>query len=338
MNKSVFVSYIIGLVLASAMLVGCGGGSSRKMELPATGKPYEIVVLTSKDVWNSEAGDTLRHYFGRDIEWLNQPEPLYDLLLATPQTVSAPTLRHRNILSLEVSSSKYPVNHLTAQFDAKAKEQVRINIESPSIDSLTQYIVENHATLIALLDKAERDRMVRKGKDFRDEKLAEKIKSQFGFTMNIPKGYRVRNSSDDFLWISYELPLASQGIVIYSFDAMPSMSTAAIIAMRDEAVAKVPGPSDGSYMTTEMMIYPESKSVTINGTKWAETRGFWRVENDFMGGPFVNYVTYDPVTQKMIGIDLYVNSPDPKYGKRNYIKQLESMIMSVKFDAKGLNN
>lgn len=322
MNKRIITPFI---ALVGALLVSCHSGIT---EISATGKPYEIVVVAPRTIWNSAAGDTLRHFFEQDVEWLNQPEPLYNLLPVTPQTVTDPTLRHRNIITLSVGE-QYKQSDLTATFDKNSKGQLYIDIVSPSIDSLANFVAQNEGLLISVFDKAERDRFIIRGERFRDVTIGEKIKEKFGFEMNIPKGYRIRDNQPDFLWISYEMPLASQGLAIYSFDPMDEMTTLEILYQRDLAVAKIPGPSEGSYMMTETLFMPESKSVLINGVRWAETRGFWKVMNDFMGGPFVNYTTYDPATKRMVGIDLYVNAPDAKDGKRNYIRQLESLVLSV---------
>lgn len=322
MNKRIIAPLIAAI---GAVLFSC---HSSITEIPATGKPYEIVVVASKPLWNSAAGDTLRHFFQQNVAWLNQPEPLYDLLPVTPQTATDPTLRHRNIITLSVGE-QYKKSDLTATFDKNAKEQLYIDIVSPSIDSLASFIERNEGIMISIFDKAERDRFILKGERFRDVTIGEKIKEKFGFDMNIPKGYRIRDNQKDFMWISYEMPLASQGVVIYSFEPMDEMTTLEILYQRDLAVAKIPGPSEGSYMITETLFMPESTSVLINGVRWAETRGFWKVMNDFMGGPFVNYTTYDPATKHMVGIDLYVNAPDAKDGKRNYIRQLESLVLSV---------
>ncbi len=49
--------------------------------------------------------------------------------------------------------------------------------------------------------------------------------------------------------------------------------------------------------------------MKIGDRTWAELRGFWDVENDFMGGPFVSYSTLDEATGRVLTIDGYVYSP-----------------------------
>lgn len=320
------------IVILLLVIVGISSCGKHDVKVPATGKPYEIFVITPKVLWDGVAGDTLRSFFEQPVAWLNQKEPLYDLYSMDPGATSEITMRHRNLIFMTVSDTCRR-SQTTAQWDRNAKEQLIVNIVSPSVDSLARYIGEYGATMVALFDKAERDRMLAKGTAYRDATIGDKIEQTFGFTMNIPKGYRIRESRPGFLWISYEMPLSSQGVIIYTFPYTPQMSGKEIIAQRNAAVGRVPGPSKGSYMTTELMFGAEFNSVLINGVRWAETKGFWKVENDFMGGPYVNYTTYDPATGGMVGIDLYVSAPDPKESKRNYLRQLESLVLSVRFKA-----
>jgi hypothetical protein len=69
--------------------------------------------------------------------------------------------------------------------------------------------------------------------------------------------------------------------------------------------------------------------VKINGREWIELRGFWEVEKDFMGGPFVSYTTLDEREGELLTIDCYVYSP--KYGKRNFLRPLEHLVFGVTF-------
>ena len=60
-------------------------------------------------------------------------------------------------------------------------------------------------------------------------------------------------------------------------------------------------------------------------------RGFWDVEGDFMGGPFVSYTTVDTATDRVVTLDCYVYSP--KLPKRNYMREVEHLLHLVKFPA-----
>lgn len=320
-------AFICGAV--SLVITSC---SDVPKALPdAIGKPYELLVIAPQKVWKSEVSDTVKAIFGEEVEMLNIPEPLYNVSSVTPEQMTTILDRHRNILFLTVNAQKYPKTKLTAQFDDQAAEQTRINIGSPSIDSLTDFIWANRDLILKAYDKSERDRFMSKALKHKNVKLSKMVEDKFGFHIDIPSTYTLRDEQENFMWISYELPLASLGFIIYTFDKKDQVELN-FLNSRNEAVQKVPGPSEGSYMSTDTTFMPTLKNVKINGAQWAEMRGFWNVKGDFMGGPFANFTTTDPITGKMVGIDCYVMSPSPKYGMRNYIRQLEALVLTVKFE------
>lgn len=314
------------LLFSTFILASCGTGV---YEIAATGKPYEIFVVAPNELWKGATGDTLRQIMSREVEWINQYEPIFDLFAMPTHALSDMTRRHRNLLIMNLNPAQDSVS-LTSEEDKYSTGQVIITLTAPSDSAAANYLSTNGEALVSWLELLERDRMTLRGKKYSDKNLTELIQKKFGFTMYIPTGYRVRKDTTNFLWISYEMPLSSQGLAIYTYPRLGGKLD--ILAERNLAVAQIPGPSDGSYMTTDTTFRPEITGYKINGRDWNETRGFWNVKNDFMGGPFINYVTYDTLNNRYIAIDMYVLSPSVKYPKRNYIRQLESLMMNVKID------
>ena len=66
-----------------------------------------------------------------------------------------------------------------------------------------------------------------------------------------------------------------------------------------------------------------------------ETRGLWRLFNDYMGGPFVNYCFRDSQGQRLVMIDCFVYSP--KQSKRDQLMQLEAVAYGIKYENKTKN-
>ncbi len=329
MKKFVNFFSISLIALVSLFTTSCGG-SSGLITMGATGNPYEMLVVAPKDVWKGDVGDSIRMVFADEVLWLNQPEPLFDLVNVTPKTLNDIMRRHRNIFIVKSNSAADTVAFSVRQ-NVWVNGQIVIDLTAPSVAEAAEYIGENGKTILDYLSLVERQRMAVRIKKYNDKKLDELIANKFDFRMYIPQGYRIANDKlPDFLWLTYEMPLSSQGVVIYTFPRPADTLKLNIVEERNKAVMQIPGPVDGSYMTTDMVLYPDSKPVEINGQAWIETRGFWRVEGDFMGGAFINYATYDVKLGKYIAIDLYVYSPSPRYEKRNYLRQLEALMEGVK--------
>ena len=84
-------------------------------------------------------------------------------------------------------------------------------------------------------------------------------------------------------------------------------------------------------MNTSNVFTPRYRFFRLEGRAWVEMRGFWDVEGDFMGGPFVSYTTVDTATDRVFTLDCYVYSP--KLPKRNYMREVEHLLHLVKFPA-----
>lgn len=316
------------IALLAVVLYSCA--DSGKRVLPnSIGKPYELIVISTPTLWDSAVGDTVKSIFGKEIPMLNIVEPYYDVIHIDQSKMTTTLERHRNILKLVVDDKKYKVNSAHATFSENVEDQTVVAITSPSIDSMVYYLDHNGKLVMGLFDKSERDRFIKKAKAYGSENLKAVIESKFGFTMDIPSNYKVRNEKENFLWISYPLKFGDIGFTIYTFE--PTSDTVNLLNARDEAVKNIPGPSDGSYMTTERLFDPVYSKMIINNHKWIEMRGFWKVQNDFMGGPYANFTTQDPVTGKMLGIDCYVQLSDTKESMRNYLRQLEALVLTLKF-------
>lgn len=271
---------------------------------------------------------------------INQPEPLYNVFHVVPDGYKGIIQKHRNILVLNIGK-QYTKADMHAAYDLAAKPQLILTVEAPSVQEMAGFIEEYKYELVKIFDIAERDRSMIRANQFRDKKIVEKIKDKFGFTMSIPEGYSIRNEKDNFMWISMEFPLSSIGFAIYTYPADTvnlenNQKAGNILNARNIAVKEIPGPSEGSFMSTATAVWPDQKILTVRGREWNQIRGFWDVVGDFMGGPFINYTTYDEVNHRMLAIDCYVYNPSPnnRVGKRNYIRQLEAIFMTANVPSK----
>ena len=81
-------------------------------------------------------------------------------------------------------------------------------------------------------------------------------------------------------------------------------------------------------MTTEKAYKPYVKKTRIKGFNSIETRGTWELKNDFMAGPFLNYIINDTVNKRFLIVEGFVFSPSSR--KRDMIFELEAIFKSLK--------
>jgi hypothetical protein len=83
-------------------------------------------------------------------------------------------------------------------------------------------------------------------------------------------------------------------------------------------------------MITEKAYRPYFFKTLHQGRMTYLTKGTWEVANDYMAGPFVNYLISDTLNKRWVGIEGFTFSPSTS--KRNYMFELETIIKSTSFN------
>ena len=321
------------VVLIAFATVGCNAFKTMSKLKGSQGKPYEMIVVCDQAEWTGEVGDSLRAVFTAPVPYLNQEEPLFDLLRVTERGFKDMIADHRNILKIVVDPEVRQAE-AAVEYNVTSEPQIVVTLQGPDDKAVVGYLSQNRDNLLHVLEQAERDRDVHTYTSFNNPGIEAAIRELFGMEIKVPKGYVLAKQTDDFLWARYEYPTASQGFFVYSYpyEGPESLSLDALIKARNRFAALIPGPSDGSYMITSDAFEPGYQLFRLEGRLWCELRGFWDVEGDFMGGPFVSYTTVDTETNRIFTLDGYVYAPDlNKPRKRNYIRGIEHLLYTIHF-------
>ena len=330
-KKIVRSALCLAITVAAVSFTACKAFYKMGSEpgMTAQGAPYELVVVSNTPTWEGPAGETLLSVLRQEVPAINQAEPIWNVMRVTPDAFKNIIAKHRNVIKLLVDESVEPA--IGVQYDVLAHPQTVMLIQAPTQEALAEYIEQSKENILYVLEKSERDRTLEYAGKYYEGALRAAIQEKFGFDMKVPKGYMLRSQSEDFIWISYEHKLASQGFFIYSYPykGARSLQPEALVAARNKFASRIPGPSDGSYMITYDEFEPLTRAIRIGGRLWVEMRGLWDVRNDFMGGPFVSYSTVDTETNRVVTLDCYVYSP--QLPKRNYLRQLEHLVYLIEF-------
>ncbi len=324
---AVFVALLVSLAVTSCDALRSVSSNS----VASQGSPYELIVVCNQFEWEGALGDSLRATFRAQIPYLVQEESYFTVYRVTHQGFDNLIPKHRNIFMVNIEKS-IAEPAIIIESDINATPQIIMTLQAPTIASALAYFVENKELVMDVLEGTERGRDVAYAKRFGVATIEKVIKTKFDVNMAIPQGYTLRNEDKDFVWLSYEYPTASQGVLIYSYPAQGKSSLAwqPLLDARNRFAALVPGPSPSSFMSTFMEVEPDYQILRINGRIWVELRGLWNVTGDFMGGPYVSYSTLDERTNRVFTIDGYVYSP--KLGKRNFLRGVEHLVYGVSIE------
>ena len=187
--------------------------------------------------------------------------------------------------------------------------------------------------MTATIEQAERDRVIANSKKYEELSLAPVVTEMIGGSPHFPSGYKLKKKTSDFIWIEYTPQYVTQGILIYKYPVVEGeqmMDLDNILANCNEALKNnVPGMFDNTHMIISDFARPSIEYKKYKGLDFAEVRGFWEVKNDFMGGPFVSHAFYSKDGKDIIILQAFVYAP--KYDKRQYLRQVESIIYSFEW-------
>lgn len=331
------ITYFLTVIVAFAFMISCSSDATH-MHKNITGRAGELVVVISKTSWEGAPGNVVRDVLAQSHVGLPQDEPLFDVIDVPPTAFKDIFKSTRNIIQTTISSNVSKPGVLFID-DVWAYPQAVVQVKAKNAEQFEEIFIENREKIQAYFLLAEKERITMNYRKIYDKGVFNVLNKDFGVTMKVSPGFQIKEQKEDFLWVQYDTPEITQGIIVYSY---PYISDSAFtvnyqLPIRDNLLKSyVPGPTDGSYMSTEKRFEQTLNVFQHNGNYALEMRGLWRVENDFMGGPYVAVSELDAANQRVITAFAFVYAPSKD--KRNYLRQLEAMIYSMKLNNQADND
>jgi hypothetical protein len=292
----------------------------------STGKLGEIVVVVSDNAWESDGLDVLNTALKREVEGLPQPEPQFSVAQINQSEFSRIFRTTRNLVLIEKSD----VDSVFWSNDKYSRDQLVLNIAYTTPENARKMIIQKGNTYADYFYQRELDRLKEAHKLARDNGIGKTIRTKFGVEIYIPKDFRVNQEEDGFIWLIRNKRDIQQGIFIYELGMQESLDPISTALMSRDSVSSkyIFGELDNTYMQLEMRYSPITEVGEVDGVFQTQMLGLWRMANDFMGGPFVNYTFFDDPNDRLVGIDGYVYSPGTE--KRNLMWELRAIVESAR--------
>lgn len=345
MKKSVFIITPF-LILLLICFYSCSKNESSTLKdkkvdnpknLPSSGgKTLEMILVIPNEIYKGELKDSIGEYFQKACSGIAQREPLFDIVQMEKKQFfnSEMFQKHRNVLIIDYSK-KNKENAIFQKIDYKSFPQAYFQIIANNKDSLYYLIQSYGSNIISKYYENEHKRFSYAFRELENKEASKKLETTFNFSMVFSNEYSIAIFNDEFAWLKKDYISKTKqrtlNIMIYKTPYLGErmFKEENIIELRNMVAKKyIKGPTYGSYMGTESRFSYSRKNVNINGLILIETRGLWRLFNDFMGGPFINYCFLDKKNNQFIMIDCFLYSPNQT--KRDELMQLESIIYSLK--------
>ena len=319
--------------MAAVLTVVSCKNQERKPLLPSiSGKAGEVLIVINKEYWEDNVGTSLRGLLASDCPYLPQKEPLYTLINITPGAFTDIFQIHRNIFIVNIDS-KATNPSVMFRSDIWASPQCVIGVNAPDSETACRLISENGEKILSTLEQAERDRVITNSIRYEEVTLRPAVARLTGGILHFPGGYTLKKQTDDFLWVSYDTQYTTQGFLIFKYPATGTeadFSRDTFMTRSNEYMkANVPGMFENTYMTISNAIMPDVRYIKYKDREFAQMRGLWEVYNDYMGGPFVSHAFYSQDGKEIIVLEAFVYAP--KYDKRHYLRQVESILYSFEW-------
>ena len=284
--------------------------NSEKILRENTGSDEEIILVIADDLWESEVGNILRGTFSKELTGLPQSEKLFKLIQINSSEFTRFFETNKNIIFVSQNLENTFIR------DKWSKEQLVFYL------NWNGDVKEFKKNCIIAKDefyKNEIENIFQNQLQIHHTSASEFINSEFDLDIYIPTEYTV-SAKENNLFISDFHKFSEQEdllkyIVIFQYVSQSDNIQSEIFFKTDSILQQyIKGGKENSFVQIDKRIPVEEKDGIY--------RGLWKLENGFMGGPFLMKVRYKK--DKMVISIGFVFAANKN--KRNFIKTFEALL------------
>ena len=318
MNKTHFLSLLLSVLLFSCFK------KETDLARKTTGKINTISVIIDDQLWNGEIGDSIRNTFASPVIGLPEEEPLFTINQYPVKLLEGFATDSRAILIIKKATK--------TRFEIKrnqyASPQNVFHIAGKTTDELLQLIEKHSPNIIRLIEKGE----IAQSQEINKKALLSTafFKKQFQLTIEVPSNFETVLRKPNFVWLKKNSISGSSSLLLYQLPLKkitPSNVAVDILKMRDSIGKYIQGTEPNTYMICETGYTPYFFKSKLDNRLAYETRGTWRLQNDYMSGPFINYTIVDKANNRLLILEGFCYSPSKE--KRDVMHELEAIMHSV---------
>lgn len=330
MKKSVFLIAALAVII---LFTNCDGlGSQGTGLMSSSGRSGEVLIVCPAKDWKGTLGDSLQAVLMQSVKILPQDEPMFLLSQVPEDRFREAYKKQRNIIYFTINPSMDQPKVVVNQ-NPWAQPQTLIRITAKNEQQAAEAVSEYQEEIIGYLMQSEIKRFQRAQRSKQNFHLSSEIEKLYAISMVIPEGFIFAVKDSTFCWLRKDTKDWTQNLLIYTKDYTDTnqFKNEYIVKQRDIYTKNyVFGAIDSSYIAVDEDYVPTISAYTdFSGNYALRTVGLWKMEKDFMGGPFVNMNILDTNRNRVVTIDAFLYAPADN--KRDLLRQLEAVIFSAEF-------
>jgi len=289
-------------IIITVILFSCGNNNNI---LPSsTGSKSDVLVVASELFWNNNKSK-IKQIFEQPMSGLSTVEPTFKTIHINHFEFKNIFKRNKNIMIFEenikssIHKNKWAKNQLVVFLNENKI------LSSESLNKTLKIFEANEIDLI----KNE----IRKKSN---KKVEKDIYNNFSVKTFFPSIYTIVENKEIFFWASYNPPNIEeiQHIMFFVIDSKLANDTKCLNYADSVIANNIFGNRDNTYVKIEELYEPVCENNTC--------RGLWKLQNGFMGGPFL-LKKYYRGKKTIISVGLVFA---PQKNKRDYVKNLEAIL------------
>jgi hypothetical protein len=305
----------------------CDDGANKKSAYvpESSGNINHVTVVMPEKDWKASLGGKVKSELQEIYEGLPLDEPQFSLVYMNPKAFTGFARQNRNIIWFRKDS----LEGFRLSQNQFARPQILATITGIDTESQAFYFQENTELLKQTLIENERKEKLRR--IMKSPTTENTLSTRFGIELTYPSAYKTFKDTTNFVWIQKEVRKGHLNLIAYTLkeNILEGSFNERILNIRDSiGKAYVPGRLDGSYQITERAFRPYFYRAIVDGKQAYLTKGTWEVANDYMAGPFVNYMIQDTLKNRILVVEGFVFAPTAS--KRDYMFELNTIISTLK--------
>ncbi|MGN1256041.1 MAG: DUF4837 family protein [Bacteroidaceae bacterium] len=321
------------LLLLTILLTGC----TKEALLPkASGRPYEVLVVMDKEMWEAPAGRALFDILDTNVPGLPQDERSFHISQVEPKHLSDGMKIFRNLIMVNMDDRQFTQTRMRFVRDKYAMGQIVLTFNTPNEESLKEFCRAHRQEVVDFLTKTEMNRLIKELQVHYSKVIYDLAWNEFACKLYAPKEIKAYKKGTQFFWTSNNTAQGMVNICMYSYpyEGPETFCKEYVLQKRDSVMKlNMPGEYPGMYMQTDTA-YTDVKAISVHGKYAMEIRGLWymkedKVEHlwDSMGGPFVSHSRLDTETNRVVVVEGFVYAPEKM--KRGLMRRLEGALYTL---------